>query len=467
MIPLRRPDIFAEARPMFATCDIGLEPALAASLEAVGATNITPVQRGVGFVGDRETCWRINLESRVASRVLVPIAEFPAGDKEALLAGATEAPWSGWFQVSKTIAVDATSEDSALDHTGYIAQVVKDGVCDHFRATSGRRPDVDKKFPDIRINARLEKDRCIVSLDSSGVSLDRRGYRKEAGPAPLRETLAAACLFFSGWTPGKVLVDPMCGAGTLLCEAALIATNTPPGLGRGRRGHFSFTHWYGHRQQRFEALLDELEAQIIEPEAPIFGSDVDPEVLGHALRNAERAGVAEAITFAQQPISAARPPAGVDGGVVLCNPPYGHRIGRPDQLEALYATLGRTLKFEFGGWDVWLLVGDGAPVRNIGMSYAARTHLRNGPIDCQLLQYEVFKGRPSLVETRERRAARRSGEQRRSSGRSGERRRSGGRERRGGRDDRGGPRRGQRDDRGGPRRSGRDDRGGPDRKSVV
>ena len=433
MIPLRRKDVFGEPRPMFATCDIGLEPALAASLEAIGATGIMPVQRGVGFVGDRELCWRINLESRVASRVLVPIAEFPAEDKDALLAGATEAPWSAWFQVSKTIAVDATSENSEMDHTGYIAQVVKDGICDHFRAVSGRRPDVDKKFPDIRVNARLENDRCIVSLDSSGVSLDRRGYRREAGPAPLRETLAAGCLFFSGWTPGKVLVDPMCGAGTLLVEAALIATKTPPGLGRGRRGHFSFTHWYGHRQARFEALLDELEDQIVEPEAAIHGSDVDPEVLGHALRNAERAGVAEALTLAQQPVSAARPPAGVDDGVLLCNPPYGHRIGRADQLQALYATLGRTLKFEFGGWDVWLLVGDGAPVRNVGMSPAETVYLRNGPIECRLMQYEVFKGRPSLVEGRARRDERDRGRQG-AGDRRGGRSRPGGRD---GRDDRG------------------------------
>ncbi|MCA9541497.1 MAG: hypothetical protein KC620_21515, partial [Myxococcales bacterium] len=387
--PLRRRDAFAVPRPMFATCAPGLEPALEAELAAVGAEQRHAAVGGVGFFGDREVMWRANLQSRVANRVLVPIAEFPAVDREALYDGASRIDWSAWFGVERTFAIDANSKDSALDHTAFIGQVVKDAIADHFRAARGRRPDVDKKRPDVRVNARIEADHCVISLDSSGDRLHRRGYRIEAGEAPLKETLAAGIVALSGWKPELPLIDPMCGSGTLLIEAAMIACDMAPGLMRARQGDYAFARWHGHNSASFGRLVEELEARKRPAPAALWGADYDEAVVERAVRNAERAGVAEAVSFLNTVIGRVGRPPG-DAGVVVCNPPYGVRMGAPERLEMLYTTFGAVLKDRFGGYAAWLLVSDEAPIQHIGLSPDSRTPLRNGPLHCELVEYTIY-----------------------------------------------------------------------------
>ena len=391
---VRRADSFRRPRPLYATCDNGVEDLLAAELEALGADRVFPGHRGVGFFGDRQLMWAANVHSRIANRILVPVAEFPATDKETLYAGVERVNWTNWFRSNQTLAVDASSHRSALEHTGYMNQVTKDAICDRFRSEGQRRPSVDKRRPDIRINVRVQDDHCVVSLDSSGERLYRRGYRREAGDAPLKETLAAAILMRSGWNGTTALVDPMCGAGTFLVEGAMMALGIPPGLSRARKGHFAFAAWHGHRAPVYQKWLSELEASLPRPDiAPITGGDVDPEVLDRAVANAERAGVREAIELMRGPIGQARPPKGAPPGVVVVNPPYGKRLGRGEDLPQLYAELGRTLKFHFTGYTAFVIAADEAPANRIGLRANDRWPMRNGAVPCHLMRFELVAAR--------------------------------------------------------------------------
>ena len=401
--PIRRRDVFSEARPLYATCDAGLEQVLADELRALGVTEIHPGHRGVGFVGDREMLWRANLCLRVANRVLLPVAQFHAPDREALYAGARAVDWSQWFDLRKTFAIDASSNRSQIDHTAFASLVVKDALCDRFREEEDRRPSVDKRHPDVPINVRLDRDTCVISLDSSGPRLHRRGYRTEAGLAPLKETLAAGILRLAGWTPDVPLLDPMCGAGTFLLEAAMMARGLPPGLARVGGEGFAFTHWRAHRQAAFERLVEDLEdaAEDAAP-APIVGSDLDPDVLDVALRNAQRCGVESDVTLMRRTLGEATPPVAGRPGVLVINPPYGRRLGTPGSLDGLYSTLGFALKRRFAGWTAWVLVGEGAPVGRIGLRPTAKVPLRNGPIECTLLKYDLFEGKAPETPSRER-----------------------------------------------------------------
>lgn len=381
-------------RPLYAPCDTGLEQVLADELRALGASDVKPGHRGVHFVGDRHTLWRVNLASRVANRVLMPVAEFPCRTNEDLYDGIYRVNWGAWFDTRRSIAFDASSHRSTLSHTGYLAQLAKDALCDRFREETGRRPNVDRRSPDIPINVRVSRDHCVVSLDASGPRLHKRGYRTESGAAPLKETLAAGILAMTGWTPEQPLVDPMCGAGTFVLEAGLIATNTAPGLlrlGRRRPG-FAFMRWLDHDQAAFDKLLVEFERAIVRPEVIITGSDTDLGVLGVARRNAERADLEGIVSFTHQPLSAAAAPEGSSPGVVVVNPPYGERLGRGDDLSGLYVQLGDTFKQRFSGWEAWVLAGNEAPIKKVGLRPASKTPLRNGPIQCTLSRYPLYRG---------------------------------------------------------------------------
>lgn len=380
-------------RPMHATCDAGLEAVLAAELEALGAADVTPVPRGASFRGDRNILWRANLCCRVANRILLPIAEFPARDRDALYAGARRVDWLAFFGPRHTIAVDARSHRSHLQHTGFIAQVVKDAICDAIRSRTGRRPTVDRRRPDIPVNVRLVEDHCTLSLDSSGARLHRRGYRREAGEAPVRETLAAAILALAGWDGEEPLIDPMCGAGTFPIEAALKARRIAPGLLRlGPDGEgFAFQCWRGHDREAFRRLASIVRAAArpVAP-APIVGSDVDEEVLEIARRNAERAGVITDVRFERRAVADAAPVG--PRGTVVVNPPYGERLGDREDLAGLYRALGDTLKQRFTGHTAWVLAGDLELAKRIGLRAEQRIELHNGPIECRLLRFDLYAG---------------------------------------------------------------------------
>jgi len=384
-------DPFRTARPLYATCDTGMSDLVAAELTALGAQQVFPGHRGVGFFGDRQTMVRANLESRIANRILLPVAEFPATDRESLYDGVRRVDWSRWFDTGKTIALDASSNRSELSHTAFMGQVAKDAICDHFRDQTGERPSVDKRAPDVSINVRVDRDHCIVSLDTSGLRLFRRGYRRESGEAPIKETLAAAILTRCGWAADMVLVDPMCGSGTFLIEAALIATNTAPGWRRATAEGFGFMRLHGHDQEKFTQYLTELDAQRT-PLRPgsIIGTDIDGAILEVCRRNLDRSRYSHLIGIERCALHNFKMPANAADGVrlLISNPPYGERLGRDEDLVRTYQQLGDVLRREFRGGEAGLIMANDAP-KALGLRPELTIPMRNGSIDCHLLRLKL------------------------------------------------------------------------------
>ena len=383
------------ARAYFATCAKGLEYLLRDELVALGASDVHEALAGVRFAGDLRAGYRACLESRLASRILMPLAEFDAADADALYAGVGKIDWSEHLEADGTIAVDANSAASALSHTQFVAQRVKDAVVDQFRERTGTRPGVDLERPSIRLNIRLYRDRATLSLDLSGTPLHRRGWRQGQGEAPLKENLAAAMLLRGGWpevyAAGGALVDPMCGAGTLLIEGALMAAGAAPGL---KRDYFGFLGWRAHDATLWSALLDEARGradQGLRALVPVFfGFDNDPRVLNEAKRNAQAAGVAGFVQLARQDVEHLhRPAEAANPGLVICNPPYGERIGERAELPALYRQLGDRLRAEFEGWRAAIITSDDDLGHALGLRAKKRYVLFNGALECRLLTIDL------------------------------------------------------------------------------
>lgn len=369
----------------FATTAKGVEDILASELTALGMSDVIVERGGVRFSGSMSDCWRANLWLRTASRVLMPVAEFPCAAPEDLYDGVRTVPWHQWLTPDMTMAVDCSLRDSDMTHSGFVALKTKDAVVDAIRDRCGSRPNVDTKDPDLRVNVHLVKNLCTVSLDTSGVSLDKRGYRLERTEAPLRETLAAALVMLTGWDGSVPLVDPMCGSGTILIEAALIAARRAPGLNRG----FGFQRWYGFDDAPWKGLLDEARQQVlVELPARLWGGDVDSKALSTSRYNAERAGVAGFMSFSRGDIRDFSPPPGP--GVLICNPPYGERLGDVERLKGLYREIGDMLKQRCNGWTAWILTGNPELAKSVGLKASRRIVLFNGPIECRLLKYEMY-----------------------------------------------------------------------------
>lgn len=371
----------------FATTSKGLEAVLAEEIAALGAKGAAVSAGGVSFSGDRDLCYRANLWLRTANRVLLRISEFPAPTPEALYEGVKAVPWPDLFSVRRSIAVDAAVRDSLLAHSHFAAQKAKDAVVDRFRETTGARPDVDLAAPEVRIHLRILQDVCTLSLDTSGESLNRRGYRADPAEASLRETLAAGIVLLSGWDRPLPLVDPACGAGTLLIEAALIATRTAPGL---LRGSFGFQRLSDYRPKRWASLVTEANERILRSGAGrIEGSDVSAETILRSVRNARKAGIADLVSFRVCDIREFSP--GTPPGVIVCNPPYGVRMAGEEQaIASFYRAMGEALKKRCKGWTAYILSGNPDATRHIGLKASRRFPLRNGPIDCRLLRYELY-----------------------------------------------------------------------------
>ena len=371
----------------FATTSKGLEGVLADEIAALGGKRIEAGPGGVSFSGDRDLCYRANLWLRTANRVLINLSEFPAPTPEALYEGVKAVPWPDLFSVRNRIAVEASVRDSAITHSHFAAQKTKDAVVDRFRETVRTRPDVDLSAPDVRIHLRIVRDGCTLSLDTSGESLNRRGYRADPTDASLRETVAAGIVLLSGWDVKVPLRDPACGAGTILIEAALLATRIAPGL---LRSSFGFQKLSEYRPKRWAELVADAR-DAVQPAGlvRIEGSDVSAEAIRGAARNARKAGVSDRISFRVQDISDVSP--GDPPGIILCNPPYGVRIsGREGEIEGFYRDLGEALKKRSRGWTAFILSGNPAATKHIGLKASRRFPLMNGPIDCRLLRYEMY-----------------------------------------------------------------------------
>ena len=371
----------------FASCGKGLEYLLADELVALGCARTTAAIAGVNVEGTLQDAQRAVLWSRLASRILWPIAEFDCADEHALYAGAAAIDWQAHLSPAHTLAIDAHVSGSGITHARYAAQRVKDAIVDTLRASTGQRPDVDVEAPDVRINLVVRKARAILSIDLAGGPMHRRGWRRAQGEAPLKENVAAAVLLRGGWpqahADGGDLLDPMCGSGTLLIEGALMAADVAPGL--RRHGDAPPTRWHGFdagawRGLRVEAI--EREARGLAALRPcLHGRDLDPHAIRAARENARVAGVETAITFEVGDI-AALPPMANAHGVVACNPPYDARLAADP---ALYRALGDALKASAPGWRASLLCGDFELARATGLRAQKRYQVFNGPIECSLI----------------------------------------------------------------------------------
>jgi 23S rRNA (guanine2445-N2)-methyltransferase / 23S rRNA (guanine2069-N7)-methyltransferase len=378
----------------FATCPKGMEYLLRDELVALGALDVREALAGAHFSGTLETAYRACLWSRLASRILLPLAEFDAADDEALYRGVQTIDWSAHLAAHGTFAVDAGTALSKLTHSQFVGLRTKDAVVDQFRQRDGSRPDIDTDEPDIRINLRLRRDRATVSLDLAGSPLHRRGWREEQGEAPLKENLAAAMLLRAHWPEvyagGGALLDPMCGSGTLLIEGALMAADVAPGL---RREYFGFLGWQQHDIALWRSLLDEAkqraETGLRALRPCFFGSDADPRMVQTAKRNAQAAGVAGFFTLDKQDMARAAPPPGVGYGLVITNPPYGERLGDRAEMPKLYRALGNTLRQRFTGWRAAVLAGDLELGRAMQLHADKRYALYNGALETVLLTFDL------------------------------------------------------------------------------
>ncbi|NMG29209.1 THUMP domain-containing class I SAM-dependent RNA methyltransferase [Aromatoleum evansii] len=371
----------------FSPCPRGLEPMLAEELAALGARDVEATHGGVGFSGDWQTCYRANLESRLATRVMWRLAQGRYQSEEDIYRLAYGATWAKWFTVDDTIRIYVTAKQSPLKSLEFITLKIKDAVCDHFRTVTGKRPSVDTADPAVRIHAFLTRDRVTLYLDTSGEPLYKRGYKPAAVEAPLKENLAAGILRISGWQPGEALIDPMCGSGTFLIEAAQIALDIAPGLGRSfafeRFRHFDRAAWAAIRQAA------EGRRKPVRP-LRIYGSDVVGEQVRRTRVNLQSAGLADCVTLDRADFLTREAPA--PEGVMVTNPPYGVRIGEAEELAALYPQFGDALKKRWSGWRCYFLSADPALPKLIGLKASKRTPLFNGALECRVFEYKMIAG---------------------------------------------------------------------------
>ena len=371
----------------FAPCPRGLEKILTDELAAFGATQLVTTEGGVGFSGDWTLCYRVNLESRISSRVLWRVKETHYRTEQDIYKAVFDLQWPRWFNVSHTLRVNTTAIRCPLKSLEFITLLVKDAICDRFRAHCNERPSVDTLTPDVRIHVFIEDEKLMLYLDTSGEPLFKRGVRTHTNIAPIRENLAAGILRLSGWTPGTPLLDPMCGSGTFLIEAVQMALNIQPGIAR----HFAFEKLLNFDAPKWEALRAQaIAAQIPPTPLEIYGSDLYGDALKTARRNLQEAGLSECVELKQANVLEIAAPA--DHGVLVANLPYGERMGELDELLALYPKLGDALKQKFGGWTAYLFTADRAILKKMRLSPSKRTPLFNGAIECRLLEYKIVSG---------------------------------------------------------------------------
>ncbi|TMG74097.1 MAG: class I SAM-dependent RNA methyltransferase [Betaproteobacteria bacterium] len=371
----------------FASCPRGLEALLADELREFGARNAERVAGGVAFEGDTGLCYRANLESRLATRVLMRLARAPCGSEQDVYDAALALRWPDWFSEKHSIRVDVNAIRSPLKSLEFATLRIKDAVCDRFRADRGRRPDVDTRSPGVRIQGFLDRASVTLYLDTSGEPLHKRGYRKDAGEAPLKENLAAGIVRLTGWDGSEPLLDPMCGSGTLAIEAAMMALAIPPGHARG----FGFERLAGFDPRRWKEVR---EAALARAQAPrklaLFARDRYGEELKKARLNLEAAGLAPCVELKQADVLDTGAPAGA--GVLVANPPYGARLGEDQALAEFYPKLGDTLKKFYAGWRCYFFSGDARLPKLIRLAASKRTPLFNGSLECRLYEYRIVAG---------------------------------------------------------------------------
>ncbi len=370
----------------FATCGRGIEGVLADELRALGAADIEPGRGGVAFRGDQALLYRANLWLRTAIRLLRPILEADVGSPDELYDAVRSLDWSRYLTPEHTLAVDCNVRDSKITHSKYAALRVKDAICDQFVDRIGRRPSVDVEEPMVGLNLHVYRDHAVLSLESSGESLHKRGYRPILTRAPLNEALAAALVLRTGWNGTVPFADPLCGSGTLAIEAAWLALRRPPGLTRRR---FGFQGWMDYDVRLWTAIRDEARAGVLKAlPAPILGSDLRGDAVAFSIDNARAAGIGHLLRFEKKDVRDFQPPDGPPG-VLLCNPPYGERLGEEKNLFGLYHFLGEVFAERCRGWSAFVFTGNPRLARAIGLTPDEQIPLFNGKIPCRLLRFEM------------------------------------------------------------------------------
>lgn len=383
----------AKARPngnfnITVTTLAGLEEILAEELRALDMEYIKLGTRAVTCSGNLRQLYEANLWCRTAIRVLKPFRTFKTRDEKDLYAQVQKVDWSEYLNLDQTFAISAAVSHSTFEHSLYVAQLTKDAIVDQFRKDTGRRPSVDKINADVRFNLHMHENQVTLSLDSSGDSLHRRGYRLQTNVAPLNEVLAAGIISLTGWDKKSPFVDPMCGSGTFLIEAAMMAQNIAPGL--YRRDPYGFESWKDYDASIFEMVWKTAEAKAsFDPKATILGYDIDPDYVQAAQNNIENAGLENLIKVEEADFFKTEAPT--EPGVVVMNPPYNERIISED-IDLLYKNIGDTLKNNYQGYDAFVFTGNLDAAKNVGLRASRRTPLYNGPIDCRLLKYELYRG---------------------------------------------------------------------------
>jgi putative N6-adenine-specific DNA methylase len=353
-------------------------------LTSFGAKDLQVTPGGIAFGGNWQACYRANLWSRIASRILWRVADFSYRNEADLYAAAKAVDWTQHFAVQKKIRVNVTAQKSPLKSLEFATLKVKDAICDRFRDKLGSRPDVDRAAPDVRIHAFLEEAKGTLYLDTSGEALFKRGWRADIAEAPLRENLAAGIIMLTGWKFDQPLLDPMCGGGTLLSEAAAMARGRAPGAKRS----FGFEKLANYSSVRWEEVKNEKGGTGVEPR--LYGSDNDPDALKAARRNLAAAGIERWVKLEQADILERAAPA--PAGVMVANPPYGERIGSPEELAALYPKLGDALKKKFAGWNCFFFTADQRMAKLIRLQPSRRMPLWNGAIECRLYEFRIVSG---------------------------------------------------------------------------
>ena len=365
----------------------GCEEILSRELEALGASETRILTRAVEFEGDLEVMYKANLHCRTALRILRPMYHFEAADEQMLYNEIRNIDWKQHFSLQQTFAINATLNQSSLDHSLYVALKAKDAIVDQFRDETGDRPNVDIDYPDFRIHLHIYENHCTLSFDSSGDSLHKRGYRDYTNQAPINEALAAALVIQSGWDKKLPLADFMCGSGTILVEAAMYALNIAPNKFRSK---FGFEGWKDFDASLWKKVKNEAIASELKPDGlTLYGGDISGVVLDKARQNIEEAGLTDVIRLKKSSFDKFPVPA--PNGVLICNPPYGLRI-EPKDIMSMYQTMGDKMKHDFKGWTCWIFTGNLEVAKFIGLRPSRKIQLYNGPIECRFLKFDVYEG---------------------------------------------------------------------------
>lgn len=371
---------------MKATTFHGLEDILANELLKLGARDIVPFKRGVSFTGDKGFMYKANLCLRTALKVLVPLFSFTAYDEHELYHQIKKYEWEKLLNTDDTLAINATVNSDEFNHSLYVSQKTKDAICDRFVEKFDVRPNVDLDHPTLRIYIHIFKNQVSVSLDSSGDSLFKRGYRVDIDTAPMKEVLAAGMVLLSNWQPHLPLIDGMCGSGTLGIEAALYANNIPPGV---FRKEFGFMKWHDYEAELWDKIYDACINRIKDGTPTIISNDIDIKPLEMAQRNGATAKVDDVITYENKSFFDLMP--NKPHGTILLNPPYDERIKMED-TNAFYKQIGDKLKKDFGGWTAWIITSNMEAIKHIGLHPSKKMTLFNASLECKLLKYEMYSG---------------------------------------------------------------------------